>query len=686
MSNDYLGSETARLHAILTGVQVGTWEWNKQTGETRFNERWAAMLGYTLAELQPISIQTWLDVAHPEDLKLSNEALQAHFEGRTEYYELEMRIRHKAGHWIWVRDSGKVATFTENGEPEWICGAHIDITQTKQIEENLRQTQARQCFILESLPSVVYSQTSREPWTNVFVSANVTNILGYAEAEWHSPNNELFWQRMHPDDVSRVRKYVQQWHNDGYPNTLAQRYRFRHADGQFLMIDDLLRAVRNEAGEVVEFIGSLTDVTAQHEAEQRLSKIAENLYGALYQFQMNVDGTMRFPYASAGVEMIYGVTPEQVVADASVVFALLHPDDIDHVIASIEKSRDSLQAWECEYRVLLNGKESWMYGHSIPERLEDGSTLWHGFIIDITDRKLLELELERSQMRLEAAQRIANLGYWEADLETGDLMWSTTVFEIFGLDPQHVTPSVAEFRKLVHPDDLPLVDKSQQRAQKTGIHDIDHRIIRPDGTQRWVREWAYSKTSKDGHQLLGGTVQDITERKELEILLREQSIRDSLTGLFNRRYFTDMIANRFRQRRRDDTSVCSIITFDFDHFKQVNDVYGHMAGDEVLKGAGKVVRDSIRDADIPARTGGEEFAIMLPNTSLDDAERLAERLRQAVEKQVFRSGTDDVRVTVTCGVTQIHPDDETYQDLLARADRALYQGKTAGRNRVIRID
>lgn len=686
MSNDYLGSESARLQAILTGVQVGTWEWNKQTGETRFNERWADMFGYTLAELEPISIQTWINLVHPDDLKRSDEALQQHFQGNTQFYELEVRVRHKQGHWVWIRDSGKVATYTESGEPEWICGAHIDITEAKRIEEDLRQAQKRQRFILESLPSIVYSQTSREPWTNVFVSANVQKILGYTVEDWQSPNNELFWQRMHPDDVDRVRRAVKHWQEQGYPNTLLQRYRFRHADGHLVVLDDLLRAVRAESGELIEFIGSLTDVTAQHEAEQRLTKIADNVHGVLYQFQMDTEGTMSFPYASAGIELVYGVKPEQVVADGSVVFAVIHPDDFERVLTAVEQSRDTLQPWECEYRVVLDGEESWVYGHSIPERLDDGSTLWHGLIIDVTDRKRLEIDLERSQVQLEAAQRIANLGYWEANLETGELMWSATVYEIFGLDPHTVSPCVKAFRELVHPDDLALLDKSQERAKKTGIHDIDHRIIRPDGQVRWVREWAYSKTSTDGHQLLGGTVQDITERKELEILLREQSIRDSLTGLFNRRYFTDMIESRFRQRRRDDNSVCSIITFDFDHFKQVNDQYGHMTGDEVLKRAGKVVKASIRESDIPARTGGEEFAIMLPNTSLKDSERLAERLRQAMEEELFMTTEGELRVTVTCGVTQFHPQDETYQDVLGRADRALYQGKQAGRNCVVRID
>ena len=137
-----LDDERVRLAAIIEGTGVGTWEWNVQTGETRFNARWAEIVGVTLQELGPTSIQTWSDLAHPDDLAHSGELLQAHFAGHTSAYECEARMRHRDGHWVWVLDRGKVLTRTADGQPEWMFGTHLDITARKAQEARLRDSEA----------------------------------------------------------------------------------------------------------------------------------------------------------------------------------------------------------------------------------------------------------------------------------------------------------------------------------------------------------------------------------------------------------------------------------------------------------------------------------------------------------------------------------------------------------------
>ncbi|MDE2598647.1 MAG: GGDEF domain-containing protein [Rhodocyclaceae bacterium] len=127
-----LSLERARLSAILDETRVGTWEWNVQTGETTFNEEWAAMLGYKLAELEPVSIQTWIRLTHPEDLQQSDRLLKQHLAGEIPYYECEARMRHKDGHWIWVLDRGKVGKWDEEGKSLVMYGTHQDITLEKQ--------------------------------------------------------------------------------------------------------------------------------------------------------------------------------------------------------------------------------------------------------------------------------------------------------------------------------------------------------------------------------------------------------------------------------------------------------------------------------------------------------------------------------------------------------------------------
>lgn len=112
-----LAEERWRLEAIIAGTNVGTWEWNVLTGETRFNRRWAQIVGYSLEELEPVSIRTWEGLVHPDDAPRSAEALRRHFAGESEFYECECRMRHRDGGWVWVLDKGRVFTRTAAGEP-----------------------------------------------------------------------------------------------------------------------------------------------------------------------------------------------------------------------------------------------------------------------------------------------------------------------------------------------------------------------------------------------------------------------------------------------------------------------------------------------------------------------------------------------------------------------------------------
>lgn len=123
-----------RLGLVIQATGVGFWDWDMPTGNFVLNDRWAEMLGYTLAELYPINLHTWDPFIHPEDLKRATEALEQHFAGLTEYYECEVRLRHKYGHWVWVLDRGKVVEWDDEGKPYRMTGMHLDISERKNLE------------------------------------------------------------------------------------------------------------------------------------------------------------------------------------------------------------------------------------------------------------------------------------------------------------------------------------------------------------------------------------------------------------------------------------------------------------------------------------------------------------------------------------------------------------------------
>lgn len=122
--------EYFRLRHLLESMNVGTWEWNVQTGEVRLNERWAEMIGYTLKELMPISIDTWYRHTELESINESEKHLKNHFSGETDYYECIVRLKHKNGKWVTVRDKGKVVSWTEDGKPLWMYGTHIVVDES----------------------------------------------------------------------------------------------------------------------------------------------------------------------------------------------------------------------------------------------------------------------------------------------------------------------------------------------------------------------------------------------------------------------------------------------------------------------------------------------------------------------------------------------------------------------------
>lgn len=187
-----------------------------------------------------------------------------------------------------------------------------------------------------------------------------------------------------------------------------------------------------------------------------LNRLADHVPGVLYEFVMYPDGRMAFPYASRGMRDIYGVSSEEVVADASKVLALLHPDDLPRVRESILASARTLELWRAEYRVCCPGQPvRWVSGESTPQRLADGATLWHGYIFDITSRKQQEATLAEMQASFLLTMEASNTGLWRWDLHTNEVNWSDEAYSQLGYAPQSFPMTLEVFRSLMHPDDAP---------------------------------------------------------------------------------------------------------------------------------------------------------------------------------------------------------------------------------------
>lgn len=185
---------------------------------------------------------------------------------------------------------------------------------------------------------------------------------------------------------------------------------------------------------------------------------------------------------------------------------------------------------------------------------------------------------------------------------------------------------------------------------------------------------------------LGEAIKLSLSNLKLRETLRDQAIHDPLTGLHNRLYLKDVLAREIHRARRFDSSLC-VMMLDIDHFKRVNDVYGHEAGDAVLRQLGALLRDSVRESDVICRYGGEEFLLVLPDTSREGAETLFNKVRQrlALLKMTLR-GRELTAITMSGGIAQAAGPDMSADDLIAAADRAMYAAKEAGRDCVRHAD
>lgn len=290
------------------------------------------------------------------------------------------------------------------------------------------------------------------------------------------------------------------------------------------------------------------------------------------------------------------------------------------------------------------------------------------------DRVLLEAILESSPD-----------GILVAD-DTGTIVsHNQAFFDVFGINPDDVSKGDRDWTGL---EERPLLQRGLELVQYPDefVRRVDHLYAHPEEDDHTEIEMKDGRTlerhstalwREDGAYL--GRVwyfRDITERKKIERALKASAYRDPLTGVANRREFFERAEEEIARARRYGRDV-AFVMFDVDHFKQINDCWGHAIGDRVLLDLCASVDPILREEDVFARVGGEEFALLLPDTDLDGAYTLAERLRE----KLAADGSGDVSYTVSAGVAKLMPDDAHARRPLQRADAALYEAKRDGRDR-----
>ena len=290
-----LQHEKQRLDNILEGTRAGTWEWNLHTGEAHFNERWAEIIGYTLEELAPVNIDTWRRFAHEEDLKRSAGLLEKHFSGELDYYECELRMRHRDGRWVWVLDRGKVTGRGEEGEPLWMAGTHTEITRRKDAEIALAEAK-------EQLELALWG--SGDGWWDwdvvegrAYFDARWNSMIGYQAGEIEG-SFEAWKALLHPDDLENVLATLRT-HLDGISPDYEVAFRMRTKSGEWKWILARGKVVKRDVdGRPLRMVGTHSDIDVAKRNEQALNEAkaeAERANHAKGEFLANMSHEIRTP-------------------------------------------------------------------------------------------------------------------------------------------------------------------------------------------------------------------------------------------------------------------------------------------------------------------------------------------------------------------------------------------------------
>lgn len=301
-----------------------------------------------------------------------------------------------------------------------------------------------------------------------------------------------------------------------------------------------------------------------------------------------------------------------------------------------------------------------------------GSFLERQFALD-------ELSLTKKQFEMLFEHNAS--GILAIDESCQILMVNKRFCEIIGFSKEEL---IGQNARLYYLDDISY-QKAREKilnTDKSSYMTLEHQLKRKDNKLIWC-EFVGSQIelTKDNNAMLW-SILDTTAQKEMQEKLEQQATTDYLTELYNRRYFTSRLEEEVFRVKRNKEAETSLIMFDLDKFKLINDTYGHLTGDVILKNFTNILKKHLRKTDIAGRLGGEEFAMILPNTGIENAVILANRIREEVSGQTINIDEKNIKFTVSIGLTSLSYDDMSFDSALARADSALYTAKENGRNRV----
>lgn len=470
-------------------------------------------------------------------------------------------------------------------------------------------------------------------------------------------------------------------------------------DGQKYQIADSAAPIRNAAGEIVGVVLVFSDVTEMYRAEQALRDSEErfrNLYEEAPLAYQSLDAAGNILQVNNSWLKLFGFTHDEVIGrfigdylDDSSLRALdrefsqfLSRGSVDGPVFNIKRKDGSSRLVEVNGRIGYDSEGNFRQTHCI--------------LTDITERKKAEAALLESEERWKFALEGAGEGVWDWNIQTGDAVYSRRWKEMLGFAEGEIANNSSEWSSRVHPEDMPRVMAVIQAHidGKTPSAAIEFRMLCKDGSWLWTlgRGMVVSRDASGKPFRLVGTNADISERKASADKIERLAFYDPLTDLPNRRLVLDRLEQALSSSTRHHR-YGALMLLDMDDFKTLNDTLGHDIGDQFLVEVATRLQAAVREGDTVARHGGDEFVVILEDLSEDalaamQAESVAVKILHAVSQPYLldlavREGLQDTRsyhCTSSIGITLFRDNSLSADELMRRADTAMYQAKAGGRN------
>jgi PAS domain S-box-containing protein len=287
-----LKASYAKLEQVMRAGNVGLWDWDLLTNKVNYSAEWKHQIGYEAHELRD-DFEEWRQHLHPDDLEICLQRVQAFMGNPDEGYKSEFRFRHKDGSYRWILAQASLE-YTESGTSARMQGSHIDITEHKQIEEKLRESESKLNFLVSNSPVTIYTCEAEPPFAATYISPNITHTLGYSSDQFIQHPD--FWaSNIHPEDQSRIFEHLTHLLEQ---DALQHEYRFRLKDGSYHWMHDDFRLIRNEVGEPTAMVGYWVDITERKQTEielQQAKEQAEAANQAKSEFLANMSHEIRTP-------------------------------------------------------------------------------------------------------------------------------------------------------------------------------------------------------------------------------------------------------------------------------------------------------------------------------------------------------------------------------------------------------